>query len=368
MTTTTAPRQHSRRTALRLAFVAVPAVAGLTLAGTANAGTTTTTTTTGGVTIDIIDAVSATTTGTAAATRRALVPGAYKPGPDTTGPIPGTTLTRINGDYTATADNQIIENLEVYGTINTKTFNNVVVRNCVVWGTQATGTFTAFIMSSGENGRGLTVEDCRFNGRNNPWVSGMRGGNYTIRRTEITGAADGLSLTSALGNVTAEANWLHNGYYAEWDATTTGVPAQGGYYTHTDGVQFHRGKNYVIRGNLIGGTRNPADHHTGKAATIAAGDDFYNSAFMIKQEVDATPANKIENVLIENNWLTGGVSTINISSGNGNTFNTLIIRNNRFTRSTWGNQMYILQSPGLGTITGNVYDDTNTPITISKGA
>jgi hypothetical protein len=255
----------------------------------------------------------------------------------------------------------------VFGSIHTGAFTNVVIRNCIVWGTLATGTDTSFIISSNDNGRGLIVEDCRLIGRGSAWCSGMRGGNYTIRRTEINNAPDGLCFTSQLGNVTAESCWIHNGLYLEWTASTPNMPPGGNYYTHTDGVQFHRGKNYVIRGNMIGGVRVPGDHHTGMAAQIASGDDMYNAAFMIKQEVDNTLANKIENVLIENNWLMGGQSTINITSGRDNTFSSTTIRNNRFIRSTWGQQYYILRGPGLGVFSNNVFDDDGSPVPISNG-
>ena len=166
----------------------------------------------------------------------------------------------------------------------------------------------------------------------------MRGGNYTIRRTEISNVPDGLCLTSALGNVRAEANWIHNGLYREWSSTTPNMPYAGGYYTHTDGIQFHRGRNYTIRGNLIGGKRVPGAHHTGMADAISSGDDMYNSCIMIKQEVDSTWANKIENVLIERNWFVGGQASINLASGRLNNFETTVIRYNRFLTSTWGKQ------------------------------
>lgn len=360
-----APRLINRRNALRMALAVLPAVVGGTVAVT-NAAAAPTAVQTQNGTIELIDAVSQTLSDPGAA-RRALVAGTYCPSASTTGPIPGTQLRRIDGDVVASADGQVIENLEVFGSINLRSFTGVTIRNCVVWGTMATGTDTAFIIFGSENGRSAVIEDCRLNGRGNVWCSGVRGGNYTMRRTEITNASDGVSLTSQIGNVTVEACWIHNGYYMEWSADTPNMPKQGGNYTHVDGVQFHRGKNYTFRGNMIGGTRCPAKYQTGALAQIQAADDMYNSAFMIKQEVDNTAANKIENVLIESNWLAGGGATINIASGRDNTFSSLIIRNNRFVRSTWGPQMYILTPPGYGTLSNNVFDDDNQGVPISKG-
>ncbi|MTD12751.1 hypothetical protein GIS00_02175 [Nakamurella sp. YIM 132087] len=328
----------------------------------------TTPATTAAPTTPATTAAPTTTKGDAAAIRRALKPGTYKPGASTTGPIEGTSLKQVQGDFTATANGQVIENLEVWGTINIRAYSNVVIRNCVVHGTLATGTDTAFIIFSNDNGRGLLVEDCLLIGRGSPWCSGMRGGNYTIRRTEINNAPDGLCFTSQLGNVTAEGNWIHNGLYMEWDAKTPNMPYAGSYYTHTDGIQFHRGRNYVIRGNTIGGTRYVAAHHSGKAKQLQDdADDNYNSALMIKQEVDSSAANKIENVLIEDNWLAGGQATVNICSGRDNTFSSLTCRDNKFMRSTWGSQMYILRGPGLGNFSGNVFEDDGSAVPFSKG-
>lgn len=364
--TATAPRLMNRRNALRLALAAIPAVAGASAFVTsAHAGSVTTIPTAGG-SIELIDAVSQAVQDPTAV-RRALVPGTYCPDATTTGPIPGTQLTRVDGDFIAGANGQVIENLEIFGSVNLKAFTGVTIRNCVIWGTMRTGTDTAFIIFADDNGRGAIIEDCRLNGRGNVWCSGVRGGNYTMRRCEITNAPDGICLTSQVGNVTVEASWIHNGYFMEWTATTPNMPYAGAYYTHVDGVQFHRGRNYTFRGNMIGGSRFVAQHHTGYLDQIQGADDMYNSAFMIKQEVDNSTANKIENVLIENNWLCGGAATVNLTSGRDNDFSTLVMRNNRFVRSTWGPQKYILSGPGLGRLSGNVFDDDGSAVPISKG-
>ena len=218
------------------------------------------------------------------------------------------------------------------------------------------------------------MEDCRILGRNNPWCSATLTGNFTMRRTEVSNVPDGIGLRSIVGKVTVESSWIHNGFYMEWDATTPNRPSGRSYYTHVDGVQFHRGSNYVIRGNMIGGARFVAKHHAGFEQQILAADDMYNAAFMIKQETgqrDRIPlaSEIIHNVLIEKNWLMGGQATINITKGVGdvNMFESTLIRNNRFIRSTWGPQYYILRAPGVGVFSGNVFDDDGTPVPISRG-
>lgn len=353
-----------RRTLLRLGLAALPLAATIAFPSPASASNSQLTSQRSAMTR------TRRTVSIAQTERRQLVPGTYIPSRASTGRISGSPpLVKIESDIKATSDGQVFADLELWGSIDLGEYRNVVVRNCIIRGTAATGRDTSFIHGNGDDNRGLVIEDSVLAGRGNVWCSGMRGGNYTIRRTELTWIPDGLCLTSPLGNVTAEGCWIHNGMYKEWTAVTPNMPAAGSFYTHTDGVQFHRGKNYVLRGNMIGGARVPAAHHTaGASVAINSADDMYNSCLMIKQEVDASAANKIENVLVENNWLMGGVASINICSGRGNDFSTTIIQNNRFVRSTWGKQYYILRSPGIGQFSNNVFDDDLTPVPISRGA
>jgi hypothetical protein len=305
------------------------------------------------------------------------IAGDYRPDASTTGPIAGITLTTVNADVNATADNQIIENKDIYGRVNTLSYSNVIVRNCIIRGTALTGadSETACIISNNNDSRNLLVEDCRLIGRGTPWCSATQTGRFIMRRTEISNVPDGIGLRPTIGYINVEACWIHNGFYMEWDASTPNRPYAGSYYTHVDGVQFHRGSNYVFCGNMIGGTRYVAGHHTGHEADIQNADDMYNACFMIKQETangDGIPSASeiINNVLIEKNWLMGGQASINITKGAGgvNDFSTTIIRKNRFIRSTWGQQYYVLRAPNVGVFQDNVYDDDGTPVTISPGA
>jgi len=371
--TRTSHRALSRRSVLRWGLYGAAATAGtLALSGQAGAAAVTRSAQraelVGAPTIRLIDAASRTTAATSPVSSRSqLVIGTYRPDASTIGPVLGTILEPHSGDFVVSRNGQVVENLQIDGSVELGSFSNVNVRNCLIRGTLATGTDTAFINAANENLRGALIEDCILLGRGNQWISALRGANYTVHRTEISNMSDGIGLTSALGNVTIEGCWIHNGYYMEWAAGAPGFRPQGGNYTHVDGIQFHRGKNYVIRGNTIGGHRVPGAHSVGLAALINTGDDLYNSALMIKQEVDSSAVNKIENVLIENNWLAGGIATINIGSGRGNTFDTTVIRNNRFIRSTWGSQMYILRPSGYGQISGNIFDDDSSLIPISRG-
>jgi hypothetical protein len=344
------------------------------------------------------------------AQRNALVYGAYKPSADTVGPVPEVTLTQFgtpstSTDVVVTANNQVVENLEIWGRVNVGSFTGVTIRNCIIHGTLLRGVNTAHVIGQGGDLRGATIIDsalvgrpvtvpASYNGVANPdagnvnsaneWCGGVIGGNYTVLRTEIRNTSDGLSLNSQIGQVTAKGSWIHDGWFNEWtleqhspsSGTARYYPYSAGtiHYTHVDGIQFHRGRNYTFVGNVVGGTRVPGDHNVtpSEKTAINSGSDMYNGALMIKQEVDATDANKIENVLIDRNWFEGGAATINITWGNGNHFESVTISNNKFPRSTWGTQYYILRSRddagvGVGNFSNNTFEDNGAPVTISNG-
>jgi hypothetical protein len=345
-----------------------------------------------------------------AAQRDALVYGAYKPSAATVGPVPEVSLAQLgtpstSTDFVVTANHQVVQNLEIWGRVDLGTFTGVTIRNCIIHGTLLRGVDTAHVIARGDDLRGATIIDsalvgrpvtvpASFNGvvnpdagklnRANEWSGGVRGGNYTVLRTEIRNTSDGLGLTSQLGRVTAKGCWIHDGWFNEWtpaQATPSGGPARyypystgTQHYTHVDGIQFHRGKNYTFVGNRIGGTRVPGAHNAtpSEQDAINGGDDMYNGALMIKQEVDASLANKIENVLIDRNWLEGSAATVNITWGNANRFESLTFSNNKFPRSTWGSQLYILRSRddggvGVGNFSNNVFEDTGAPVPINNG-
>lgn len=322
----------------------------------------------------------------AQAVRDLLVAGTYKPGPETTGPVSGTTLTQfgsdgpVSTDYFATKDNDIIEGMEIWGSVNIRAYQNVKIRNCVVHGTLKTGGLYAAIDSSNGNGNGCVISDTKIVqrvDRHNVWCGGMRGGNWTLRNVEIAGFPDGISFTLPIGQWTLLGVWIHDGWFEEWtkaDFDAGLYPAAGSYYTHVDGIQFHVGKDFLIRGCNLGGVRTGDYLHwnnntrPSQKDLIRADDDMYNTGMLIKQEVNQEPGNRIERAVIENNWLQGGRSTFNIvsadkdtagnflkgSDGITNTFKTVYFRNNIFPYSI-ASQMYMLDGPGLGVLTGNTH-------------
>lgn len=336
------------------------------------------------------------------AERDQLTYGDYKPSAATVGPVPEATLTLVgtpstSTDVIATANNQVIQNLEIWGRIDLKSYSGVTIRDCIIHGPLARKE-SSHIIGTSNDLRGATIIDSALVGRSvtvpasyndvpnpdagkvnqaNEWVAGVSGANFTLLRTEIRNVVDGLSLNSAIGNVSAKGNWIHEGWMNEWTAEQGGkdhyYPRQGSDYTYADAIQFHRGRNYTIVGNVLGGVRVPGNHHASPSEKdlINSGDDMFNAALMIKQEVDDTPANKLEIVLIDRNWILGGRATVNMSYSKRNNLSTVELTNNRFVKSTWGQQYYIMRSKDsdgqpIGVVTGNVFED-GTAVPISNG-
>lgn len=285
-------------------------------------------------------------------------------------------------NLTAVRDGQIFENLILYGSINLRSFVNCTVRNCIIYGTLATGVLTSYIYGSGDTCRNALIANVKFVGRGNVWCTGMRGGQFRMTGCEMLNLPDGIGLTSPLGDVTIESTHIHGAKgYKEWTAAEGPPPVgngtypyAGSFYTHIDGIQFHRGKNYIIRNCTIGGIKyGNWGHHTGNEENIRRGDDMYNAGIMLQQEVDDTVANRIENVLIENCIMGGGMATINVGSKFGNTFPTTTFRNIRMIRSTWGSQHYVLVPMTNGVPThakweGVTFLDTGAAVPFTRGS
>jgi hypothetical protein len=315
-------------------------------------------------------------------------PGTYRPGPDTTGPRPflsdGTTprvLERWDGNYVVNSANAIVENKDIYGQIILQSgATNPIIRNCIIRGpgsgyVGSGKNYIAAISSTSASMRNAIIEDCRIDlrGRETWWCDGIRGGDYTVRRTEIVATIDGISFNAWQGNVVVEACWIHDGRYDEWDVGTPNRPTESDRRAHCDCIQFHRGKGYRVVGNYLGGRRTLGGIQTYDPVIVAqkdAGDDYENSGIMLKQEVDSTAQNKIENVLISQNWFEGGAACINVAPDLGNFFESVTISYNRFIRAqpgVHGGYYIVRPTTTQAAIVGNVFDDTGLPVTIRNG-
>jgi hypothetical protein len=224
---------------------------------------------------------------------------------------PGTAL-RTSGSVRVEQDGALVENLDIAGTI-TVLADNVTIRKVRI----RTGDYYPIRYFDNDN-VGLVVEDSEIIGTSGNATSAIAFRNYTARRLNIHGMADGLK---ADANVLIEDCWIHD--------------LSNGQGEHNDGVQSTGGKGVTIRHNSISGASN---------ACVQTGDE--NAA--------------TEDLTIECNWLSGGGWTLNIrGSGATRPRNTRVV-NNRFGRDA-GYGPWVIDDPNP-TITGNVYDDNGEAI------
>jgi hypothetical protein len=232
--------------------------------------------------------------------------GKPKPGPSNTGVPAGTVLTP-SGSIRVEQDGAIVEDLDIDGEIMILA-NDVTIRRVRL----RSGDYYPIRYFDNSN-TGLVVEDSEIEGTSDDATASLSFTDYTARRLNIHGAADGFK---ADANVLIEDSWIHD--------------LRNGTDQHNDGVQSTGGKGVTLRNNWISGASN---------AAVQTGD-----------EGAAT-----EDLTLECNWFGGGGWTLNIR-GSGATVpvNTKII-NNVFSRDH-GYGPWTLDDPNP-TISGNVYED-----------
>lgn len=234
-----------------------------------------------------------------------------KPGPTNTG-VPAGTALKKSGSIKVETAGAVIEDLDIEGQI-TILADDVTIRRVRV----RSGDYYPIRYFDNDN-KGLVVEDSEIEGTSDDATAAISFANYTARRLNIHGAADGFK---ADANVLIEDCWIHD--------------LRNGPDQHNDGVQSTGGKGVTLRHNVISGASN---------ACVQTGD---NGA--------AT-----EDLTLECNWFSGGGYSLNIR-GTGATVpkNTKILRN-RFARdSAYG--PWTLDDPSP-TVVGNVWDDDGSPI------
>ncbi|MEO1060903.1 MAG: hypothetical protein AAFZ07_05755 [Actinomycetota bacterium] len=131
-----------------------------------------------------------------------------------------------SGSVSVTRDGAVVENLDINGSITVRA-NNVTIRNVRVRGNSS-----HLIRNEGQN---LVIEDTTLIGER-PCSAGIGFSNFTARRVDISGCADGMK---ANGNVLVENSYIHD--LRKWSGT------------HNDGIQSTGGSNIVIRNNVIEG-------------------------------------------------------------------------------------------------------------------
>jgi hypothetical protein len=217
-----------------------------------------------------------------------------------TGVPTGVSLTN-SGSLNVTTNGAIIQNLNIVNGNIAVNADNVTIRNCRIT------TYDYYpIENMGDN---LVVEDCEITGTEDTVTAAVSFSNYTARRLNVSGSADGFK---ANADVTIEDCYIH-------DLMVTQD-------SHNDGIQSTGGNNVTVRHNTI-------DTNT---AGVAIQFGSTNTGWLVT-----------ENLIRATGWAFNG--------GSGTSNNTFT--NNRFAPvSGWYGPASL---GGTGnTWSGNYYDDT----------
>jgi hypothetical protein len=159
-------------------------------------------------------------------TRRAVASAGY-PDFSNTGVPSGTSLTVHNGDFTTSSNNQVIDSLDIRGSVIVN-HTGVIIRKCKIWQWSIYGILC-------EGAGSCTIEDCEINGGNDNFTC-VANSDFTALRCRVTGAENGFDVGS---NVTIEDCFLYD-------------LDNGGVDPHADGIQINDGAdNLIIRHNTI---------------------------------------------------------------------------------------------------------------------
>ncbi|MFI5623837.1 right-handed parallel beta-helix repeat-containing protein [Nocardioides sp. NPDC051685] len=260
-------------------------------------------------------------------------PGAGSPGPRDTGVPPKKKLRVHNGDLVIRTPGEVVDGLEVHGRISVEA-PNVTIRNTLV--IVPTGSETAGISNNNGNGAGMLVSNVEVMAENAaPGVNGVVGHDFTLESSEIHHVTDQVHITGS--NVIVRDNWLHDNYHFEND------PYQDGGASHDDSIQIIGGSNITIADNRFTGA--------------------YNAGVMITQSIG-----DVSDVTIRDNLLGGGGCTVNIAEKSRGPIRGTEIHDNRFLSDQRVDGCAIIHpSSTKVNHSGNVWDDTGRPVTLTRG-
>lgn len=216
--------------------------------------------------------LTATTTATtAAAATTGIAATTDRPSASNTGVPTGKVLT-LSGGLRITADNSYISGLDIRGCVDVEA-NNVVIVN-----SRITCTSGRTVVKLADGKTNLTIRDSDLNGGGTAPKTLYGAHGVTLLRNDISNAKDGPRVGSGF---TMIGNWVHDlNRIGDW---------------HVDGVQTMGAQDVVIRGNSF-------------EVYNSSTQQLMNSVFMLGTEVGPT----LKNILVEDNYMNGGVCAINI--------------------------------------------------------
>ena len=245
-------------------------------------------------------------------------PSAGFPGASNTG-VPAGTKLRPSQGFRTTTDGQIVDGLDVTGTIYVDN-KNVVIRNSRIKSDEG-----AWAVDIGRNGpASLLIVDSELDA-NKSDQGGIRnqsnGSSWVGQRLNIHNGENGARLG---GHATLDDSWLHD------FVSDSSAP-------HYDGVEVYEGSDNVIRHNTI-------DLNQDETSCVNVQGDF----------------GAISNVVIDDNLLNGGGWNLNIRGGGANPVAHTSITGNHFG-GEYGYGYGAIDAPST-TILHNVLDPAHTNI------
>jgi len=246
----------------------------------------------------------------------------------------GTVLTQHYGNLTITTPGTRLDAMDIHGFVTIKA-PNVTISRSIIRGGQAT-TNIGLVTNYDPRATGLVVQDSELVPEfPSVWIDGVKGANFTVRRVNIHGTTDNVKVHG--DNVTVEDSWLHDSVYLASDPNQNGGP------THNDVVQVLGGRNIRILGNSLSGG--------------------YASGVQVTQDYSATT-----DLVIQDNWIDGGMCSININHKKLTGMSGITVTDNRFGRSQRMAGCAIIATKATGlTHSGNVWESDGSAVRISNG-
>jgi len=207
-------------------------------------------------------------------------------------------LDTYTGPTTITTSGTTIENKYIpNGLIVTNGASNLTVKKCWIG---CTG--SGYAIDNANGGSGQLVEDCTMVGKpvDKRLGAALRIGNYTIRRCDISKYHDGAKFG---GTTVVEDTYIH--HLLREDGAD--------YSTHNDGLQCASSQNSRLSHNTIMGPYG-----------------YTNSAIFF-----VAAAGPVDNVTIEDSFLSGGGYTMYRSEKNGFEITNSVIRNCIWDKNSW---------------------------------
>ncbi|MGZ4659701.1 MAG: DUF4082 domain-containing protein [Arthrobacter sp.] len=275
---------------------------------------------------------------TPATGRDTLVPGTYKPSTSTTGTTGSLTAYNTGGStITVTMDNQVFQNLDIYGDVKVQAggvqFINCRLRGGLSLPTSQTGIVDARHANAVANPPLLL--DCTIAADRPSYYRDGIMGSFIARRCDISNVNDGCGIyntsTSTGANATVEACYIHDLVYWYPDPAHSDG-------THNDCIQIQSGGNIHIIGNYLkgtsllgddrpfGGSLSGDDPDKPTILTQTGGPHINGSCVLVQQNTGVALSNS---VIVEKNWLSHGLTGANLQAG------TYTFRNNTVDRASF---------------------------------